>query len=813
MINLIDHVINIDFSRNINFINGIRIKNGDGKSHRLVINLFENSVGFDVTGLSSKIFFEKQDGTKSFQNCTIDSAVNGNLSCVLTSQTLACPGVVQAEMTLYGTENEVLTSVTFSFIVLACIRDDSVIESANEFSALTEALVKVNNWDQQFQQKYNGLETQYAADLTAVKSQLAEKANQDEVRIKSILINELDISDSLKQQINGNAPILQTIADKVINPRKTTFIKSVNLFDKDAVVAGNISSYDGHVITDSNNKTSDFIKVTPSATLNASQTISGYAFFDANMSFISATVGVAVTQITMPSNAYYTRIYCTNARADLMMMVENQVLPAVYTPYKLILDKSLITDLTRDNLGSVLWNLQDFAIASTKNLFDLTKATIDKYVNQVDGTLAVNTSYYASDYIPIDSNTQYTRSDDKRTAFYDANKVFISGHYDASSNTKTITTPANAKYMRCSVLKTNVTTFQIEKGNIQTEYEPYGYKIDSSYIRGIEQPPTVEINLPSKLYVVNGKKLNIYFDNIIKNAKNYNLDIVSSKGIHYEKKWELTSDFNGDLSITLQVYKNEKFINSKLVTIKSVALTNGTGTKKGLFIGDSTTDAGKYTQALLDLFNGDTMSLQLLGTRGVAPNLHEGRGGWTATGYVVNSSISGVTNAFYNSAVSQFDFNYYMTQQDYTSVDYVFIHLGINDIFAFNTVDEAKAGIPAILDKFDTMINSIKAYNASVKIGLMVTIPPNASQDAFGTTYLSSQTRWRYYAVYQEWLKEFIAKYDSREVENIYLVPIHTNVDSESGFGGSVQTPAVHPNDTGYSQMANPIYYFIKNIG
>jgi hypothetical protein len=73
------------------------------------------------------------------------------------------------------------------------------------------------------------------------------------------------------------------------------------------------------------------------------------------------------------------------------------------------------------------------------------------------------------------------------------------------------------------------------------------------------------------------------------------------------------------------------------------------------------------------------MDITLLGTRGVAPNLHEGRAGWTAQHYTDLPTFDGIDNPFYNSG---FDFSYYIAQQGYTGVDVVGIHLGINDLFS-----------------------------------------------------------------------------------------------------------------------------------
>ncbi|MBK5243398.1 BppU family phage baseplate upper protein, partial [Clostridium sp.] len=140
MINTINHNINIDLINKINMNKSINIKQNDTDSHNFKINIYNNSVGYDLTGLTAKIYFLKADNTKIFQDCTLDDAINGKMNCILSTQTLSFVGIVSAEITIYGTSGEVLTSITFDFNVTKVLRDDLAIESTSEFTALTTAL-------------------------------------------------------------------------------------------------------------------------------------------------------------------------------------------------------------------------------------------------------------------------------------------------------------------------------------------------------------------------------------------------------------------------------------------------------------------------------------------------------------------------------------------------------------------------------------------------------------------------------------------------------------------------------------------------
>jgi hypothetical protein len=120
-----------------------------------------------------------------------------------------------------------------------------------------------------------------------------------------------------------------------------------------------------------------------------------------------------------------------------------------------------------------------------KNLFNKDSVTQDMYVRYTDGLLISNTTYVASDYIEVEANTSYTRSYSNQMAFYDANKVYISGVNTTATPTvaSSFTTPANAKYIRVTALKTILSSMQVEKGSTATSYESYGkYKLPNLVI-------------------------------------------------------------------------------------------------------------------------------------------------------------------------------------------------------------------------------------------------------------------------------------------------------------------------------------------
>lgn len=107
------------------------------------------------------------------------------------------------------------------------------------------------------------------------------------------------------------------------------------------------------------------------------------------------------------------------------------------------------------------------------NLFD--KSTITSgYRLSTTGEPNVSAgTNYTSDFIPIDGNTTYIRTNTvdayTRWCFYDSSKTFISKD-DAN---QIITTPSNARYIRFSEYLSRIDTMKLEKGSKLTNYSEY----------------------------------------------------------------------------------------------------------------------------------------------------------------------------------------------------------------------------------------------------------------------------------------------------------------------------------------------------
>lgn len=112
-----------------------------------------------------------------------------------------------------------------------------------------------------------------------------------------------------------------------------------------------------------------------------------------------------------------------------------------------------------------------------KNLLDLDSLINGYYVDYTNGNTVVNANYSITDYIELLPNTTYTLSNPNNTleqfAFYDSNKVYVSGWWQSGQKSVTFTTSENVNYARLTLQNTAKALTQLEHGNIATRYEDY----------------------------------------------------------------------------------------------------------------------------------------------------------------------------------------------------------------------------------------------------------------------------------------------------------------------------------------------------
>ncbi len=473
------------------------------------------------------------------------------------------------------------------------------------------------------------------------------------------------------------------------------------------------------------------------------------------------------------------------------------------------------------------------------------KATIAQnfYVNAGTGALDANATYVASDFIYIGDCASITMTNLIHIAFYAENNggSYISGREFGGD---TIDVPNNAVFCRVSIYNDgSKDTFQLEKGKTKTAYSDYvtptnGIIIPDLVIKEkVDNSTFVNLTNPATMYWLENEQLNVYFDNIVfgklfQKRSDFYCSAFSYRGRFLEDKFRAIPYDEFQIKIKAE---NQNGFSEKYTTVKTAPLTNGNGvTRKILAIGDSTIANGYMLYKIKEKFATDVMNVDFVGTELDNTVLHEGHSGWAYSNF--NTNFAG--NPFWNSGISAFDLSYYLTQTSQTlgANDWVFIQLGINDLFPTSYLEpslDVDARILSMQNDLTAMITSVHSHNADIRIAIAITIPPAISQDATGNydtaTYPFNSAKYslEYYVKkgLVRWWNYLLETYDNTTMatNKIYLVPTNICIDRENNFPTTtmqidavnttmetVQNNDVHPATTGYEQMSLPYIGIIK---
>lgn len=359
--------------------------------------------------------------------------------------------------------------------------------------------------------------------------------------------------------------------------------------------------------------------------------------------------------------------------------------------------------------------------------------------------------------------------------------------------------------------------------------------------------PELRPIMPPAIYAVPGIESNVYFDNIILHPDSGSLlwDVDCGIGVQQQERWTCvpTEEQVGDWPLTIRVVTPQvETLLQMTSTVHVIDPAAGAGeTITVLCVGDSLTAASTYTARLLNLFAEDAAVDAVLigesGPGGESGNRHEGYGGWTCDRFV-NQWAEGVDWAEVNGrrrrqrspflfevdGQPRFDFQRYLDRNNNGEPpDFITILLGCNDTFSADetTIEER---IDTMFTNLDAMIAGFRAAAPETDIGLLLLVPPAASQDAFGANYKTGQTRWQYRRNQHRVVEREYETYGGREDEGLFLVPAFVNLDTVHGFPRSmvpanahsdIEVPrmsnGVHPATSGYNQIGDAIYCWIKS--
>ena len=223
---------------------------------------------------------------------------------------------------------------------------------------------------------------------------------------------------------------------------------------------------------------------------------------------VDADISQAVTDITTTNEAIK---QAEQERAqgyqEIKQLIEDEKLDAIpangsVTTEKLASESVAPIKTTFVNVGKNLFNKDDVIVGFT--------------IHPTGGNLAANAAYCTSDYIKVTAGEIITQNQGWVVAFYGDDDILVPGSISPTSNPdtpRTITVPTGATKMRSSVSNVRKDTYQIEKGEVVTSYEPYELVYD--YLRNTirDREQDVKLEFQDVLNEYNLKYFTLYDEN------------------------------------------------------------------------------------------------------------------------------------------------------------------------------------------------------------------------------------------------------------------------------------------------------------
>ncbi|MGP5449060.1 SGNH/GDSL hydrolase family protein [Pseudomonas helleri] len=215
-----------------------------------------------------------------------------------------------------------------------------------------------------------------------------------------------------------------------------------------------------------------------------------------------------------------------------------------------------INEVTFDSIDEALRKKVDGVFG--KNIFNpnSTDVAIGFFPSVANGLLQANANYNTSGYISVEACESYTFSSKHYVVWYNSAKAFIAGSGSDNSN-KTQVAPEGAAYVRASARAgSDWSLFQVERGNVQTGYEPY-----SPY--AFLDPTRVRGNSISGQALAVGS-LTQKETNFLHQGKNlFNKNVVSQNVFISPQYGTLTASANYDTSEFIPVAAGKKYTSSR----------------------------------------------------------------------------------------------------------------------------------------------------------------------------------------------------------------------------------------------------------
>ncbi|WP_277680085.1 hypothetical protein [Gracilibacillus dipsosauri] len=339
-----------------------------------------------------------------------------------------------------------------------------------------------------------------------LSSQLAQKANEDDVRKKYVPISLNDIDAELLAAIQNKEGettfnLLSEPREKSVNLTKTNFLTTENLFIYDKTTFGaTLSQSTGNTSTSTEQDASDFIPVKAGLPYSITKGARTIIFYNENKEFSSVIESSSQrgnTYTFVPPDDGYVRIAIFKESTEGFTMVQSDEPNAIGRSLKFSLPLLEAVDNKAIVDKSVDYTKTDF-LEVGKNLFDKNTVIKGMLIDTTNGNLTPHSTYDTSDFIKLKANKPYTMNKVREYALYGLDKITFNKAFNTGDNNATVTiTPKHDCFMRVSIANYNLDTFQIEEGTEVTEYEPFRMSFPTLNLTDRQKQEVLDLIAPS----------------------------------------------------------------------------------------------------------------------------------------------------------------------------------------------------------------------------------------------------------------------------------------------------------------------------
>lgn len=184
------------------YYNLIPAQQGD-TARVLNFQILNNNIPFSLENKTVRARIKKPDGNVCYNDMEIINASEGECDLKLTNQILIKPGMCKVQLEIME-NGEILSTIIFAIFIRESIDIKDAAESTNEFTALENGIIKLDEWDKYFKETSGAIEEKYTERLNEIDSSLEDIATN--LTLEPIQVPEND---------NDWAKRLQRIIDRL----------------------------------------------------------------------------------------------------------------------------------------------------------------------------------------------------------------------------------------------------------------------------------------------------------------------------------------------------------------------------------------------------------------------------------------------------------------------------------------------------------------------------------------------------------------------------------------------------------------------